>query len=256
MLGVVSGLKPSPSSCLIQRRTHRIGDLIRIHDHLSVDVAGSTADDLDQAGARPEEALLVSVKDCDQRHLGQVQAFTEQVDTHQDVVISQPQLAEKLHPLERIDLRVQVASPHPHLEQVVGQVLRHFLGERGHQHPLVGYCSLPYLVEQVVNLPLGGTHDHLWVHQTGRPDDLFDYLIRSLEFKWAWCRRHENDLTGLIQPLIKPQWPVVTCRRKPKSVFDQLVLATAISLVLSVKLWDGNVALVDDRDEILGKIVQ
>ena len=45
-----------------------------------------------------------------------------------------PQVADDLDPLQRVDVGVQVAHLHAVLGQVVGQVLRHALGQRGHQH--------------------------------------------------------------------------------------------------------------------------
>ena len=42
-----------------------------------------------------------------------------------------------LDPLDRVDLRVQVPDPDPHLDEVVGQVLGHLLRERGDEHALV-----------------------------------------------------------------------------------------------------------------------
>jgi hypothetical protein len=74
--------------------------------------------------------------------------------------------------LDGVDVGVQVADPHPVLEQVVGEVLRHLLGQRGDQHPLVGLGALADLLHQVVDLAGGGTHHHLRVHQPGGADDL------------------------------------------------------------------------------------
>jgi hypothetical protein len=41
------------------------------------------------------------------------------------------------------------------LEQVVGEVLGHLLGQRGDQHALVALGALADLAEQVVDLALG-----------------------------------------------------------------------------------------------------
>ena len=67
---------------------------------------------------------------------GQVEALPQQVDADQDVELAQPQIAEDLNALDGVDVGVQVADPQPHLQQVVGQVLGHLLGERRHQHPV------------------------------------------------------------------------------------------------------------------------
>jgi hypothetical protein len=122
---------------LVDGPLHRVGDLSAYMMHLAVDVAGRAADRLDERGLRAQEALLVGVEDGDQRHLGQVEALAQQVDADEHVELAQPQVAQDLDALDGVDLGVQVAHPHPLLEQVVGEVLGHLLGERGDQHPLV-----------------------------------------------------------------------------------------------------------------------
>jgi hypothetical protein len=46
--------------------------------------------------------------------------------------------AQDLDALDGVDVGVEVPHPQPLLEQVVGEVLGHLLGERGDEHPLVG----------------------------------------------------------------------------------------------------------------------
>ena len=116
------------------RPLHRVGDLVGVHDHLAVDVAGRPADRLDERRLAAEEALLVGVEDRDQRHLGQVEALPQQVDADEHVELAEPEVAQDLDALDGVDLGVQVAHLHAQLEQVVGEVLGHLLGERGDQH--------------------------------------------------------------------------------------------------------------------------
>ena len=70
-----------------------------------------------------QEALLVGVEDRDERDLGQVEPLAQEVDADEHVVLAEPQVADDLDALERVDLRVQVADLEAHLEQVVRQVL-------------------------------------------------------------------------------------------------------------------------------------
>ncbi len=88
----------------------------------------------------------------------------------------EPQLAQQLDPAQRVDLGVQVAHPDAQLQQVVGEVLGHLLGQRGDQHPLVRVGAGPDLVDEVVDLALGRLDDDLRVDQAGGPDDLLDEL--------------------------------------------------------------------------------
>ena len=134
------------SSCFWRRRIvsrdrvpHRVGHLVGVHDHLTVDVARGAPDRLDQRRRRAEEAFLVGVEDRDERHLGEVEALPQQVDADEHVELAEPQRPQDLDALERVDLGVQVAHADPELEQVVGEVLRHLLGERRDEHALIGF---------------------------------------------------------------------------------------------------------------------
>ena len=109
---------------------------VGVHDHLAVDVAGGPADGLDERGLAAEEALLVGVEDGHERHLGQVEALPQQVDADEHVELAEAEVAQDLDALDGVDLAVEVAHPHAQLEQVVGEVLGHLLGERGDEHPV------------------------------------------------------------------------------------------------------------------------
>ena len=87
--------------------------------------------------SRAQEAFLVRIEDRDQRHLGHVEAFAQQVDAHEHVELAEAQVADDLHALHGLHVRVQVTHLHAVLVQVLGEILGHALGERGDQHALV-----------------------------------------------------------------------------------------------------------------------
>ena len=147
---------------------------VGVHVHLTRDVACRSADGLDQRRVGPQEALFVGVEDGDQRHLGQVEAFTQQVDADEDVELAEPQFAQQLDATQGVDLTVQVAHLDSELEQVVGEVFGHLLRQRRDQHPLVALGAQSDLVHQVVDLALARLHHDLGIDQTGRPDHLLD----------------------------------------------------------------------------------
>ena len=91
--------------------------------HLTADVAGGSTDRLDQRRARAQKALLVGVEDGHQRDLGQVEAFSQQVDADEYVEDAESQLTQQLDAAQRVDLGVEVADANPLVEQVVGEVL-------------------------------------------------------------------------------------------------------------------------------------
>ena len=250
--------------CLARRRSvsldrvaHGRGHLVRVHVDLAGDVAGRAADRLDQRAAAAQEALLVGVEDRHQRHLGQVEALPEQVDADQHVVVALAQLLEQLDAAQRVDLGVQVADPDAVLQQVVGQVLGHLLGQRGDQDPLVLLRAQLDLVHQVVDLALGRLHHHLRVDQAGRADDLLDELALGLpHLPRARGRGQEHHLPDPLEELVETQRPVVGGAGQPEAVLDQDALAGGVALVHAADLRDRHVRLVDHGHEVVREVVQ
>jgi hypothetical protein len=83
-------------------------------------VAGGAADGLDERALGAEEAFLVGVEDGDERDLGEVEAFAEQVDADEDVVLAFAEVAEEFDAFEGFDLGVHVAAADAYFGVVVG----------------------------------------------------------------------------------------------------------------------------------------
>ncbi len=257
-VGLVVGdlLGPAPLG-LVDGLLHRLGDGVGVHVHLAGDVAGGAADGLNQAARGPQEAFLVGVQDRHQRHLGQVEALTQQVDADQHVVLAQPQLAQQLHPAQRVDLGVQVAHPDAHLQQVVGEVFGHLLGQRRDQHPFVGLGALADFADQIVDLPLGRLDHHLGIDQPGGADHLLDELAAGLaEFVRARGGRQVDRLADAVGELLPGERAVVAGRRQPEPVLDQVAFARHVAFVHAADLRDGDVGLVDDQQEVFREVVE
>jgi hypothetical protein len=134
----------------------------------------------------------------------------------------EPQLAQQLHAAQRVDLGVQVAHLDAQLEQVVGEVLGHLLGERGDQHPLVALGALADLVDQVVDLALGRLDDDLGVDQAGGADDLLHELPAGAgELVGTRRGRQVHRLPDAVGELLPRQRPVVDGRREPEPEVDE-----------------------------------
>ncbi len=152
---------------------------------------------------------------------------------------------------------MHVADPHAQVGEVFGQVLRHALGQGSHQHALALGRALAHFLEEIVDLLRDRPHFHLGVDQPRRPDDLLDdHALALLQFVFG---RRRRDIDGLIdQPLelAELQWPIVQGRRQPEAIFDQRLLAAAVSAIHRADLRNALVRLVDHQQVILGEVIE
>ena len=210
---------------LVHRPLHRAGDPLGIEDGLAVDVARRAANGLDQRSLGAQEALLVGVQDRDQRHFRQVQALAQQVDADQHVEAAEPQVADDLDALDRVHISVQVADLDAVLVQVFGEVFCHALGERGHQHALLGRDPQVDLREQILDLRTHRAYLDLRVDQPGGTHHLLDHLPGPAKLEWRWRGRDVDGLRLDPLELVEAQRPVVQRGRQAEAVLDQRFLA-------------------------------
>ena len=121
---------------LLDAALHRAGDPVGVEDRAAVHVARRAADGLDQRAVAAQKAFLIRVENRDERHLGQIESFAQQVDADEHVELAEPKSANDLHALDRVDVGVHVAHAHADLLQIVGEILRHPLRERRDEHAL------------------------------------------------------------------------------------------------------------------------
>ena len=187
---------------------------------------------------------------------GRSRPSSEQVDTDQYVEVTQTQTPEDLDAFDGVDVGMQVPHPNAQLEQIVGEILGHLLGQRGDQHPVLGGHFGVDLLDQIIDLALRGLHHDLGIHQPGGTHDLLDDLRGHPDLVVRRGGGHEDALVDPILPLLETQRPVVRGGRQPESVLDQGELARPIALVLPVDLRDGLMGFVENHQEILREEVQ
>src|SRR5207247_4715723 len=186
---VVLHLDLAPSIRLIHCRAHRRRDTVGVHDHAALDVPRRAADDLDERALGTQVALFIGVEDRDERHLGQVDAFTQAVRRPYHVVHAEPEIPQDLDALQGLDLRMQVMDLYTHLAQIVRKVLRHLLRESRHDRALAPFDAQIDLGKEIVDLALGPAHLDLGVDETGIADDLYDFKWLVLELLGGRWRR-------------------------------------------------------------------
>ncbi len=127
MFPVVILLLFPPAVRLVNRPAHRIGDLISVHDHLSMHVPCCPANGLDQGRIGTQESFLIRIQDRHQRYFGQVQSFTQQVDPDDHIEYPKAQVTQNSDPFQCFDFGMKILDLDPHFQQVIRQVLRHAL---------------------------------------------------------------------------------------------------------------------------------
>src|ERR1043166_9863293 len=90
-------------------RFHALRHDVGEQNDYTIDVARGTARRLDERGLAAQEPFLVRIENADERNLGKVQTFTEQIDADENIEVGGAQTAQNLDALDRVDVAVQVA---------------------------------------------------------------------------------------------------------------------------------------------------
>ena len=141
------------------------------------------------------------------------------------------------------------------IKQMVGQVLGHALGERGHQHALLAGNALANLVLKIVNLAANWTHVNLGVEQASRTNNLLHIVLAHPQLVVARRGRNIDKLGYPCLKLIETKRAIIKCRGQAKTVFHQRHLTRAVTFVHAANLRHRHMALIDDAEHILGKVI-
>ena len=93
---------------------------------------------------------------------------------------------------------VKITDFHAEILVVVGEILRHLLGEGSDEYTLVLFDSDIDLRKQVVNLSLSGLDDDLRINKTGRTNDLFNNGVGLAALYLSRSSADVNSLFGKI----------------------------------------------------------
>ena len=254
---VVQPLLLAPPPGLVHRALHRTRDAIGIEDHAPVDVARRAADRLDQRRFGTQEPFLVGIEDRDQPTFGNVEPLAQQVDPDQHIVNAQPQIADQLDALQRLDIAVHIADANARLVHELGKILRHTLGQRGDERAIPRLGGLLRLDDQILHLLLDRLDLDRRVDQPGRADHLFGkHPAGLLHFPRARRRRDIGRLRAHRVPLVKAQRTVVDRAWQAKAIFGQSQFPPVIAARHAVDLADRLVAFIDEQQRILGQIFE
>ena len=117
--------------------------------------------------------------------------------------------------------------------------------------------DLAHLVEQVVDLRLGGADLDGRIDQAGRADDLLgEGAAGLLQLPAAGRRRDEERLRPHGVPFLEAQRAIVHAGGQAEAVFGQRRLAPVVAAEHAADLRHGDVALVDEHERVVGQIFE
>ena len=122
---------------------------------------------LNQGAIASQETLLIGIEDRDQGHLWHIETLAQQVDAYQHIEVPKSKVANNLHPLDGVDIRVQVTHAHLVIIQKLSQILRHALSQCGDQHSVACLYRGMNLSQQIIHLGTRGADLHHRVYQAG-----------------------------------------------------------------------------------------
>ena len=256
MLFVIGHLNLAAATRFRDRFVHGISDFVGIHNHMAMIVSRSATNSLNKAAVVAQKALFIGVKNSHERHFGQIEALAQQIDTHKHVEFATAQIAQNLDALERRDVGMHIASTNPLIEQMIGEVFRHFLRERGNEHALVSTGAFAGFVDNVVDLARNRPHIDIGIEQPRRTNNLLDLLLADLFLVIARRGRHVNELGHALLEFIKAQRAVVKATRQTETMLGKRDFSTAIAFVHAANLRHRDVTFIDDAEEIFREIVE
>ena len=143
------------------------------------------------------------------------------------------------------------------LDEVLGELLGHALGERGDEHAFASLDRDLYLMLEVIDLMECGAHLDGWIEKARGADELLDDDAFTLgELIFGRRRADIEDAWGEVVELLELQRSIVQRSGQAEAVLHEARLTRAVTTIHRMDLWYGHVALVDDEEEVAGEVVE
>ena len=210
---------------------------------------------MDERGFRAQEPFLIGVQNRHQPAFGNVEPFAQQVDANEDIINAEPQVADQLDPLKRLNVAVHVADTKPGLMHEFSQILSHPLGQRGDERAVSFACDLAAFVDAILHLIFGRANFDGRVNQAGGADDLFgEYALHPLHFPITRRCADIGRLRAHRIPFVETKRAVVDAAWQAKAIFGEREFAAVITPRHAVDLADADMAFINEEQRIFGEI--
>ena len=143
------------------------------------------------------------------------------------------------------------------LDEVLGELLGHALGERSDEHALTSLDGDLYLMLEVIDLMECGAHLDRRIEKARGADELLDDDTFALgELIFGRRRADIEDAWGEVIELLELQRSIVQRSGQAEAILHEARLTRAVTAVHRMDLWHGHVALVDDEEEVIREVVE
>ena len=136
------------------QRLHALRHDVGEEHYFSVHMTRRAPRGLNKGSLAAQKSLLVCVQNADERNLGKIEAFTEQINPDKNVEIRGAQSAQDLHALDCVDVAVQVTHFQADIAQVIGKIFRCSLRQRSDQNALTFFHPLAAKLNRLIDLTL------------------------------------------------------------------------------------------------------
>ena len=166
-------------------------------------VPGSTTDSLYQGCFRTKEAFLVCVQDRNQCDLGNIQTFSQKVDSHQHIKYIQTHVTDDLRTFQGVNVRMKIPDTDSQIFHIIGKVFCHTFGQSSDQNFVFLLDLFIYFCHKIIDLSFDRTHLYLRIKKSGRADDLLCPEKFMIKLIFSRCCRYEHHLVQLGLKFIK-----------------------------------------------------
>ena len=140
--------------------------------------------------------------------------------------------------------------------QIIGQLLRHTLGEGGNQNPAPLVYHRFDFRKQIVNLPPRRFYRNLRVKQSRGANQLFHFLPRLFQLIRSGGCGNANHLRYSHIELVERERPIVVSGLHTESVPNEVFLSGKIPVVHRPNLRNRHMAFIDKHQKVLGKVIK
>ena len=121
-----------------------------------------------------KESFFIGIKNSDERHLRQIEAFPKQVYPNKHIEKSLSKVVKNLHPFKGIDIRMDIITSHAVSFEILVQFFSHTFCQSSNQHSFIRLSTFCDFLHQVIDLIKSRSHFDFRVEEACRAYHLVD----------------------------------------------------------------------------------